>query len=123
MIIGQVNARREAVIPLQVRDLQGQTFDLQATIDTGFSGSLTLPLALLTALQMSYDRTEIYTLGDNNDVSFDLYSGTVVWNGQDRDVFVLATESAPLVGMSMLHGSHLFMDVVDGGEVRIERRP
>jgi clan AA aspartic protease len=123
MIQGQVNARREAVIPLQVLDQNRQAVNLQVTIDTGFSGFLSLPLAQITALQLPYDRTEIFTIGSNDDVDFDLYSGTVLWDGQERDVFVLATDCDPLIGMSLLHGYHLFVDVVDGGDVRIEARP
>jgi clan AA aspartic protease len=118
-----VSARKEAIITVPVRDRRGQLREVEATIDTGFSGYLTLPPALIAALQLPYDRTEVYTLGDNSNVAFDLHSATVVWDGQDRAVFVLASGSRPLVGMSLLQGYHLFVDVVDGGEVRIEARP
>jgi clan AA aspartic protease len=123
MIRGQVNARREAIIPVQIRAVLGQTLDIEATVDTGFSGYLTLPPTLIATLQLRYDRTEVYTLGDNSDVVFDIYQATLGWDGRDRDVFVLETESKPLVGMSLLHGHHLFVDVIDGGEVRIQARP
>lgn len=123
MILGWVNARREAIVPTQVRDLSGQAIDIEATIDTGFSGDLTYPLSLVTALQLPYVRTERFILGDNTEVTFDVYAATVVWDGQDRSVLVLATDTSPLVGMSLLHGFHLFVDVVDGGEVRITPRP
>jgi clan AA aspartic protease len=123
MILGQVNARREAIIPIQIRAVLGQTLDIEGTIDTGFSGYLTLPPTLIATLQLRYDRTEVYTLGDNSDVVFDIYQATLGWDGRDRDVFVLETESKPLVGMSLLHGHHLFVDVIDGGEVRIQARP
>jgi predicted aspartyl protease len=63
MIQGQVNARREAIIPIQVLDQNRQTVNLQATVDTGFSGFLSLPLAQINALQLLYDRTEIFTIG------------------------------------------------------------
>src|SRR5690349_12559349 len=113
MIQGQVNARREAVIPIEILDLSRQSVPLQATVDTGFSGFLSLPLAQINALQLPYDRTEIFTIGSNDDVDFDLYSGTVLWDGQEHDVFVLATDCDPLIGMSLLHGYLLFVDVVD----------
>jgi clan AA aspartic protease len=106
-----------------MRDAGGQAIDLQATIDTGFSGHLTLPLGVIATLQLPYDRAEIYTLGDNSDVAFDLYSATLIWDGRDRPVFVLSSGSEPLFGMSLLHGFYLFVDVVDGGEVLIQPRP
>lgn len=123
MIRGQVNAFLQGVLPVQLRDSNGLPVDLTATLDTGFSGYLTRPFAQITALSLPYDRTEIYTLGDNRDVSLDLYRATILWDGNDRDIFVLATESEPLVGTSLLHGFHLFIDFIDGGEVRIEARP
>ena len=43
MIQGAVNAAYEAVIPLTVQGPAGQTQDIEAVIDTGFSGFLTLP--------------------------------------------------------------------------------
>lgn len=122
MIIGQVNARNEAMIPIKIYDAHGQLMELEATIDTGFSGYLTLPAATITQLQLSYDRTETYTLGDNNDVDFDLYRAKLSWDGQDRAVFALSTESEPLVGMLSLRGYTLFVDVVDGGAVRVAVR-
>jgi clan AA aspartic protease len=123
MILGQVSARYEAIIPIKIYDVNRQIVDLDATVDTGFSGYLTLPTATIRQLQLTYDRTETYTLGDNNDVDFDLYRGMLFWDGQDRNVFVLSTESEPLIGMSSLHGYTLFIDVVDGGAIRIAVRP
>jgi clan AA aspartic protease len=122
MITGQVNAHQQAVIPIKVYDVNRQLAELTATIDTGFTGYVTLPAARFTQLQLAYDRTETYTLG-NNDVDFDLYRATLSWDGQGRDVFVLSTESEPLIGMSSLRGYTLFIDVIDGGEVRIAARP
>jgi clan AA aspartic protease len=122
MITGKIDAFRQAVIPLQIRGQDGPPRDLTATIDTGFSGFLTLPPTVITALQLPFDRTEIYTLGDSREVAFDLYRAVVHWDGQNRDIFVLATDCNPLVGMAILHGYTLFLDVIDGGEVRIEAR-
>ena len=69
MIRGQVTPRTEAVIPLQALDPGGQAIDLHATVDTGFSGYLTLPRPLITALQLPYDRTEVYMLGDSSTIA------------------------------------------------------
>ena len=45
MIVGMVNVNREATIRLGVIDLQGHPQDIEAVIDTGFTGFLTLPPA------------------------------------------------------------------------------
>ena len=50
MILGQVNAFRQPVITVSVRDTHGQAHDYLATIDTGFSGFLTLASDVIIAL-------------------------------------------------------------------------
>src|SRR5947207_14643882 len=120
---GQVTPFDEAVVPLQVRAADGQVRNLRAVVDTGFTGYLTLPLAEVIALGLSLQQRQTYRLADNSTVEFDAYLGTVVWDGHDRDIAVLASEGEPLIGMRLLRGHHLFMDVVDGGDVVIEARP
>lgn len=106
-----------------IRDASGQTLALDAVIDTGFSGYLTLPIATISALQLSYSSSRVFALGDNSQVNLDLYEATILWDGVDKDILVLASEAHPLVGMSLLRGFHIFIDAIDGGEVRIEARP
>jgi len=123
VITGQVNSRTEAVIPITIYDATGQTVVIDTVIDTGFSGYLTLPPATITALQLSYSSSCTFALGDNSQVNLDLYEATTIWDGTDKDILVLASEAHPLVGMSLLKGYHIFIDAIDGGEVRIEARP
>ena len=123
MIQGQVTAHKQAAVPLQLVDQSGLLVDLQAFVDTGFSGFLTLPLGLITVLQFPYDRSSRFTLGDNSEIEAHLYTGKLLWDGPEREVAVLAAEGTPLVGMSLLEGYRLFVDVIAGGEVRIEQRP
>ena len=49
MIAGVVNAAYEPVITLAVQGPAGRTRDIDAVIDTGFGGFLTLPPALIWA--------------------------------------------------------------------------
>ena len=123
MIQGTVNAGKQAIITLQIVDQTGLLVDVEALVDTGFSGYPTLPPDLITVLQLPFDRTDSFTLGNNSVVRFDVHTATVVWDGQERIIGVLWSDGTPLVGMSLLEGYHLFMDVVPGGQVRIEQRP
>ena len=50
MITGIVNEYGEAVIPLVVRGQSGQEVKIQAVIDTGFNGFLTLPPQVVMTL-------------------------------------------------------------------------
>jgi clan AA aspartic protease len=121
VILGQVNPRMEAVIPVMVRDATAHLLTRDAVIDTGFSGYLTLPLTTITALQLPLSR--VFSLGNNAQANFDIYKAALLWDGQERDIKVLASEAHPLVGMSLLKGFRITIDTVDGGEVRIEPRP
>ncbi len=48
MIIGYVNANREAIIKLAVLGENKQNQGIKAVIDTGYTGFLTLPSAIIT---------------------------------------------------------------------------
>ncbi|HZP80103.1 MAG TPA: hypothetical protein VFB21_00570 [Chthonomonadaceae bacterium] len=122
MIRGEVNANNKALIPFQLHGPHGQIEAETAQIDTGFSGYLTLSPARVGALQLPSFSTSEFELGDGSRVMFNIYTAVAVWDGHDRDIFVLASEGGALVGMRMLHGYRLLMDVVDGGEVLIEER-
>jgi len=52
MITDTVNANREATLLLRVRGPSGQEQELEAVIDTGFTGFLTLPPGLVAALSL-----------------------------------------------------------------------
>jgi predicted aspartyl protease len=95
-----VNDRNEAVIPVSIYNIVGQITDVDTTIDTGFSGHLTLPADLIAEFGLVYDRSEKYTLGDNSEREFEIFRVRLSWYGRDRTVFALSTESDPLVGMS-----------------------
>ncbi len=123
MIQGAVNAHLEAVISIQVHGSSGQREEMEAAIDTGFDGFLTLPPEKVVALQLLFLETEEFTLGDGSDVVLDVHLGTVLWDGQERDVFVLAAEGGALVGMSLLDGYGLQIQVTIGGNVTIEALP
>ena len=45
---------------------------------------------------------------------------TVLWDGQPRDVDALVADTQPLMGMSLLDGHSLYMEVEDGGRVVIQ---
>jgi clan AA aspartic protease len=89
-------------------------------IDTGYNGFLTLSKMAIEELDLSFVGPTRATLGDGNEVNMDLFLGVVQWEGGPRDVLVLETESGTLVGMALLSGYRVIMDVEEGGMISIE---
>ena len=54
MIEGVVNANYEAVVTLPLRGPSGQERDIEAIVDTGFNGLLTLPPSFVEELGLAY---------------------------------------------------------------------
>lgn len=123
MITGLVTADREAIIQLRVRGTGGHQETIEAVIDTGFNGYLTLPARLASDLQLSFAGTTRAALGDDSEVQLDVFDAFVVWDEHERRVVALATGGSALVGMSMLLGCRVTLDVLEGGSVTIEAVP
>jgi hypothetical protein len=62
-------------------------------------------------------------LADGSEEEFDVYSATVLWDGQPRRIPVDEAEIDPLVGMSLLYGHDLHIQVINGGSVTIAALP
>ena len=122
MIEGVVNSAYEAVIDLILRGPAGQTREIKAVVDTGYTGFLALPTALVSELRLAYKSGGGAFLADGSEVSFGIYDGEVLWEGQPRHIEIDATGDTPLVGMLMLDSHSLYVEVEDGGRVVIQTR-
>ncbi len=119
MIIGEVVAD-EIVIELAVFGADERPATLRAIVDTGFTEALTLPAELVSALGLIRVDTIPMILADGSRILCRVYSGTVLWDGDQRPVLIHASDGSALVGMTLLRGSHLTVDVIDGGRLTIE---
>jgi clan AA aspartic protease len=120
MMHGIVDQNREATIQLVVGNADKQRQVVDAVIDTGFTGFLTLPLAVLTILNLQAYSREEGTLGDGSTCIFDVYSGIVIWDGEFRRIDINASEASPLIGMSLLYGYRVQFDTIEGGTLTIQ---
>lgn len=120
MIIGKITENREAVIELEVIGPDWQD-EIEVSIDTGFDGYLTLPLYLINRLGLRQAGYRQAILGDGKKVVFSLYRVRIIWHGQVREVPVLQADGGPLIGMALLNGSRVIMNVVKDGQVKIEK--
>ncbi len=92
-------------------------------IDTGFTGFLSLPEKIITALSLPWTGIDRGTLGDGSETTFNVYEAVVIWDGQFLSIPINAAETDPLIGMSLLYGYDLRIKAVEGGTVVIEALP
>ncbi|MBM4254626.1 MAG: clan AA aspartic protease [Deltaproteobacteria bacterium] len=124
MIAGSMNAyRREATIRVTVLGSQGQSQEIEAIIDTGFTGSLTLPLSVIMTLGLVWISHGRVTLAGGSERLVNFYEATVLWDGTPRRVMVEALDDDSLVGMTLLDGYELTIQAADGGRVTITALP
>ncbi len=123
MIRGAVNARFEAVIRLRVRGPGGAALDVDAVVDSGFTSSLTLPSTAVAALGLVRQSGGSVALGDGSVRYFGYCAAEVECDGNWLPVLVSGIGNEVLVGMRLLAGHALRVDVVSGGVVEIEPLP
>ena len=122
MIEGAVNAAYEAALVLTVQSPEGHAREIEAVVDTGYDGFLTLPPLLVGQLGLPFVTSGEATLADGSAVNFDIHMVTIDWDGQTRYIETDAAETTPLVGMRLLVGHDLHVEVENGGRVVIEAR-
>lgn len=119
MIIGNVNAHLEAIVQLVVLDSRQQQQEIQAVIDTGYTGFLTLPPEDVTFLGLTWYARQEGILGDGSLSIFDVYEASIIWDGQTRIIEVDEAQTEPLIGMGLIEGYQLQIQGVVGGLVTI----
>lgn len=119
MLTGKVNSSLEAVVRLWIRGPAGQVLEIEAIMDTGFSGFLSLPQSLVARLGLRFQGRIHGVLADGTEGTFQIYEALVLWHGQPHAIIVSAVENEPLLGMAMLRGSEVAFQAIDGGEVAI----
>lgn len=120
MMQGRVNQNCEAILPLVIRN-NSITQRVDAVIDTGFSGFLTLPSDIISTLQLSWEGRDIATLGDGTFCTFEVYTGWVIWDGEYREIYINESETIPLIGMRLLRTYDLNIQTIEGGLVTIKK--
>lgn len=109
MMHGLVNINFEPVLRLEIEDGQRQVHKLDVIINTAFSGFLGLPHALIADLRLVRHPLE------------DAYLATIIWNEEYRQITVVSVATEPVVGMALLQGHTLQIQVMQHGLVTLEQ--
>ena len=104
---GSVNPFLEAQI--QIRQRNGETID--CLIDTGFSGALVLPNAIVHKHNLTIVGRERFRLVGTQTLTADIALVDINWLGKTQTVRAIVSDGTEsLVGTELLSGSRLVID-------------
>jgi predicted aspartyl protease len=123
VIEGEVTPERKGVVRLQVSRPGGPSAEIDAVIDTGFTGFLALPTDTIARLGLHLVGARRGRLADGSLMYMHLYMANVLWDDLLQRIQVLETGGPCLVSISLLYGYVLTFEAIDGGHVIIEKLP
>ena len=121
MMTGVVTRELEAVLNVRLESAGGRSKTVSAVIDTGLDGFIALPPDRIAQMQLPFAGSVCLALADGNETWFPSFEVIVHWHGQRFVVPAAEMGAGALVGMALLYGSRLTMDVLENGPVCIER--
>jgi clan AA aspartic protease len=119
MMTGNV-LNRHALLPVTLRQAGRPDLAVEFVVDTGFTGALALPPAVIAALALPYIGEQPANLANDEEVQLSLYAATILWNGADQEVRVLAAGRRPLLGTALLDGNELLAQFSASGLVTVD---
>lgn len=119
-MISGIVADRHATVALTFLLRNGSSIPIEFVIDTGFTGELCLPLEAVSLMGLTFRHDIPANLADNSEVLAPMYEATVLWDGEEREILVIATGRRPLLGTALLDEQELIIQFTEGGLVTID---
>jgi len=88
---------------------------LECVVDTGFARALTLPPHAVAALGLPFFQEIDANLANDANVKTAVHVATILWEGREVEVAVLAMGRRPLLGTALLDGAELVVQFTEGG--------
>jgi predicted aspartyl protease len=107
------------MVSMRVRGPGGVELDVDSIVDSGYTASLTLPMTIANSLGLVRQSGSAAVLADGTVHQFDVYSAEVEWDGAWRAVLVSVIGSESRLGMRLVAGHKLTIEVIPGGSVEI----
>lgn len=120
MMTGYMAEGDQPLVTLVLHGANGQTAQIDVTLDTGFTEALMLPRSLLHSLGLPQVAEETALMADGRVVRLPVYEVTIEWEDEERALPTYASDSKPLLGAKLLRGSLVTLEYVSGGSVTIE---
>ena len=122
MMTGSFTSEGEPALPVQVAGPTG-TLEVEAVVDTGFNGELTLPREQIEVLGLPEATITEVTLADGRVREVPMYDAEAVLAGLSREVFITEAPTTPLVGTGLLWSFSLYVEFQAGGTVEVAPLP
>jgi len=110
---GYVDDQLQPKVKLKTKGMR-KAVEIEAVVDTGFSGDLCLPLTVATQLGLELWGDQFAELADGSIKRDILFLGIVVWENKEKAVEISLTESEEtLIGSGLLEKQRLTIDYAD----------
>lgn len=109
-----------AIVTVMFRIPDRADIPIEFVVDTGFTDQLCLPPEAIALLRLRLKYTMPVYLADNSRVRLPVHDAVILWNGEEREVSVLATGRRPLLGTALLEEHELVIQFTEGGIVTID---
>ena len=119
MLTGRVNGDLQAWLTVEIMTPNGQPRPIEVALDTGFNGQIALPAITIQRLELSEESSRLAITATGDRVRLTTYYTTMMWHGEPRIIEVVEADSEPLLGMELLLGNRVTLDVLEGGPVTI----
>jgi clan AA aspartic protease len=119
-VINGIVIGRQPQVKVIIRISGYPDLEIGCVINTGFEGALTLPVAAVVKLQLPYVASINTNLANDENMPTPVYRATVVWDGVELEVPVLAMGRRPQIGTLLLNNCNLNIDFSDGSILSID---
>jgi clan AA aspartic protease len=109
---GHVDGSGRALVRVQLKAApHAGAVELDAWIDTGFTGELVLPESIIDSLNLSQSGTVSAELANGEAVIMATYTSFIDWFSAEHQIEVVANQGKiPLLGVGLLRGRRLTVD-------------
>ena len=123
MNIGGIYGEIESLSPrvqIVVSGPDGDSLSMEAVLDTGFNGVVSISPRDAETLRLKYLGQDKLVLADGTVRECAIFAGRVLFAGEWRDVPITTTGDVALVGMQLIYGARLTLDVFLDGDIDLE---